>query len=249
VIASRLLTLAFLTLFGTVQTSEAGSIIYGNTIDISGGVRLVNGAICFSDLSCMSTAYLEMSEVLWGQIQGAIEDQLDLSVKFQSKQDLVEKDLPFGYAGLNAIGKVSLNALPALGIAITKIPVLGTTPAWFSDPSAWVDIVEYSTTFNKLHDVTKLSIRFTDNIGVYNNSWCNIGIFIDAVETPICFGAWSGVEFTTVFGQQSLNCTLTGEFNGEHIFTVKHRSQFCMYGNYSTDEYGAMRQLVVQELL
>jgi len=245
---SRLIILAFLLSLMTVHVSEAGSIIYGNTIDVSGGLKLVDGQFCFADNTCMTTAVFSDGSAIWGQISGYIDDQLDLSVKFQTKQDLSEKDLPFGYAGLNAQGHLSINALPALGFVIVNIPVAGTSPV-FAVNTEWVEIPEYMVVFTKLNQATKLSLRWTDNIGIYSTSWCNIGIFVDDVPEPVCYGAWSGVEYTTVFGQQHLNCTITGELSGEHVFKVKHRSQFCMYGNYAIDQYGAMRQFIIQELL
>jgi len=234
-----------LTIISAAKLCYGGSISAGQTVDVSGGLRLLDGQVCFPDLTCMSTAVFSDGSAIWGQITGYIDDQLDLSIKFATKEDKASKNIADGYAGLDSYARLNPSAMPMLGKTSHNIPVAGTSPEWQVNVLDWTTIDAFSVGVVTYQPSSRLNIKWSDNVGVYHTNWCNIGIFLD--EQLVCGGAWSGVYNNTFFSQQSLDCLSQVIGAGLHNVTVKHRSQYCVYGNYVTDDGGATRSLRIKE--
>lgn len=227
---------------------HAASITYGQTIDVDGSLRLISpgNVIVFPDGTTLSSATVSTPAITWGGITGDITHQTDLQTVLSTKPTLESN------------GLLSSSYLPPENIQYVNKSVLDYTPSWFTQGSVWQDLPDFELLFTKTLSETYLQITYTDNIGIYSNSWCNIGVFIDDWAFPICYGSWSGSQYTTTFNQQTLNCLISPVVDvpgatvlippGPHVFKVKHRSQYCMYGNYAFDQYGAIRQLVITEV-
>lgn len=119
---------------------------------------------------------------------------------------------------------------------------------WFRQGNQWTAFEPgFTLDFTKNSDTSLLRVQWSDNVGIYGPSWCNIGIFIDDQLTTTCTGSWSGVVGTTIFNQQTVNCLIPNVLSGNHTLSVKHRSQYCVYGNYAFDNEGLNRYLTVEE--
>jgi hypothetical protein len=105
----------------------------------------------------------------------------------------------------------------------------------------------FNLTFNKLSDTSILRLSWSDNVGIFDNCWCNIGLFIDDQATTNCAGSWSGVTGAIIFNQQNISCVVSGLAAGSHTVQVKHRSQYCVFGNYAFDNAGLNRFISVEE--
>lgn len=237
-----------LSIISTTKLSYGGSITYGPTIDVSGGLKLVDSALCFADGSCQTTAVFSDGSAIWGQITGYIDNQIDLSVKFDTKEDKISKNQINGYAGLDAAGKISLSQLPPATTVIPLsilIPVVGTTPVWHSQGAIWESIPGYTKLLTFV-DPKILRVRLTDNIGINGGKWCNLGIFVDDSSTPVCGASWFGNPYSMSFRQETFFCYLGLMNIGEHTISVKHRSENCTYGNYWLDEHSVVRELYLE---
>jgi len=246
-LTGKILTaLTFISLTGV--PCFAGSITYSDQIQISGVLKLVDSPICFADNTCMTTAVFSDGSSIWGQITGYIDDQLDLSVKFATKEDKIDKGAAGGYAPLDMLGRVPVANLPRSFYDFQNISVAGVTPVIHSQGPTWTTLDTFSINHQKDLATALTRIEYTDNIGTAGAAWCNLGVFMDDEVTPRCFGSWSGITGQYLFNQQSLNCVVSDLPIGVHVWTVKHRSQNCIYGNYAFDEYGANRQLTISEV-
>lgn len=240
--------LLFATLCYSAALAHAGSVIYGSTIDIQGGLKLIDGNLCFADGTCQSTAMFTNGSAVWGEITGYIDNQIDLSAKFNLKEDKSSRAVFGGYA-------------PYYSPSIKSVSTVSATPVWHTQGSVWVDIPEFTTTIMKELDSTLLHLSYTDNIGINGLYWCNVGIFIDNIPVPVCYGSYFGQPYSMSFNQHVLTCDvdhvayfvnndpyLIMISSGEHTIKIKHRSQNCVYGNYwGSDEYATLRQLLVRE--
>lgn len=227
---------------------HAASITYGDNIDVDGLLKLTNGQLCFADNTCMSTAVFSDGSAIWGQISGYIDNQLDLSIKFATKEDKSERGIANGYAPLDNNARLPASFMPRKNYDSTIVSVFGTTPVFHQQGDVWQVLTGFSIDHWKEYSDYLTRIEFTDNIGIAGASWCNIGIFMDDELSPRCFGAWSGSTGDYIFNQQTISCTVSGLPLGVHTWTIKHRSQYCVYGNYAFDEFGANRQLIIYEV-
>lgn len=215
------------------STCHAASVTYGETIDIDGGLKILNGQLCFPDFTCQSTALVNDGSAIWGQITGLIENQTDLQVQLSSKQ-------PLSYP-----------------IYRKHVSVLAYTPTWQTQGDEWVTMPEFDTPFVANNDGSYYRITYNDNIGIYSSVWCTVGIFIDDLADPICYGSWTGTPYNTTFNQQTLTCDafateaeqgFTLIPAGQHVLHVKHKSTQCVYGNYVRDRWSTYRSIQIQEL-
>lgn len=247
-----------LTLITMASTCYGGSITFGPTIDVYGGLKLKDNSICFPDNTCMTTALINDGNAIWGQITGLISNQTDLQNQLNLKEDKSNKGVSNGYASLNSSGYVSSSQLSTNQLRITKStsgysPLWQTNwPTWSEDESWYIDppvIYPQYIVFTKYKETSTLDISWTDNVGTYDLNWCNVGIFIDEATNPVCFASFLGTSGYVLFNQQSLHCNINLPA-GMYSFKVKHRSQHCAYGNYpvSNDSYGTQRQLLIREV-
>jgi hypothetical protein len=145
--------------------------------------------------------------------------------------------------------------LPARILYVNKLSISDFQGLWLkncqvkTDPSCvFADFVPaFSLQFNKVSDTSILRVGWSDNVGIYSSVWCNVALFLDEEETTSCSGAWSGVASAMIFNHQNINCVLAGVAAGSHTLYVKHRSQYCVYGNYAFDSAGSNRLISVEE--
>lgn len=131
---------------------------------------------------------------------------------------------------------------------INKLEISDFQPIWFTQGNSWQAFnPSFELVFNKLSESSIVRVEWSDNVGIYGSKWCNIGLFLDDHIVTGCSGAWSGVPNTTVFNQQNLKCIFNNVSTGQHKITVKHRSQYCVYGNYAFDQQGSYRLLMAEE--
>lgn len=131
---------------------------------------------------------------------------------------------------------------------INRLSIAAFVPMWFTQGNSWTRFnPDFMLTFNKTSDTSILRVSWSDNVGIYNASWCNIGLFVDNVITSGCTGSWSGINGITVFNQQNISCVLSDIPSGLHTLYVQHRSQYCVYGNYAFDNQGSNRFISVEE--
>lgn len=137
---------------------------------------------------------------------------------------------------------------PERVLYINRLSISDFQPIWFHQGAIWQAFnPAFALTFNKLSDTSILRVEWSDNVGIYSNSWCNIGLFVDDEQSTNCSGSWSGVSGTSIFNQQFINCVISGITAGTHVIAVKHRSQYCVFGNYAFDNSGLNRYLSVEE--
>ena len=264
-----------ITLLGSMPC-QGGSIIYGTSIDVSGDLKVLDGSLIFPDGTFMTSAssggggvwgfitgnlsaqtdlvnYVNsfvFESLVWGEITGEIANQIDLSSKFTTKQDLVEKNKNNGYAGLDDDGRLLARQMPIVNPVEKSVPVFNTSPTWQNQGFTWVELPEYTTAFNRVRPYSDINLHLTDSVGVSGFAWCNLGIFINDATTPVCYGSWTGSYSSNTFQQINLDCIVPYLHLPEHsTIRVKHRSEFCAYGNYWTDEFSTMRKLTIKELI
>lgn len=137
---------------------------------------------------------------------------------------------------------------PSRILYVTRWGIADFQPVWFTQGKRWDSFSPtFSLDFTKESDTSILRLEWSDNVGIYNNSWCNIGLFIDNSEIPSCAGSWSGVVGTTIFNQHTISCVVGSVLSGSHTIEVRHRSQYCVYGNYAFDSGGLSRFVSVEE--
>lgn len=233
-----------------------GSITYGTTIDVYGGLKVKDNALCFPDNTCMTTALINDGSAIWGQITGLISNQTDLQNQLNLKEDKLNKGVANGYASLNSSGRLPLSQSPASAYVKLEKSTSGYTPEWQLNFPSWVEDLTWLTypetslpAFIKLEESSKVDVYWTDNVGTYGASWCNVGIFFDDSVNPSCYGSWLGTYGYMNFGQQTIHCNISLTA-GIHSFKIKHRSQHCAYGNYPStgDSFGSQRQLIIREV-
>lgn len=120
-------------------------------------------------------------------------------------------------------------------------------PVWFMDSAHWVQLQEPQT-----FDITypqNLTLTFSENVGVYGPSWCQLGVFLNDDVTPVCVGSYSGVSGSIIFNNQTLKCVISPVLTSSLVVTLKHRSQYCHYGNSAFDDLGSNRSLLIEERL
>ena len=120
---------------------------------------------------------------------------------------------------------------------------------WLKQGNSWLALASpFLLHFVKGSEVSRLRVSWSDVVGIYSTNWCNVGLFIDDDIKPVCVGAWSGSPGTTVFSQENIACIVDGVPAGNHVLQFKHRSQYCVYGNYAFDDDGLNRVIAVEEL-
>lgn len=217
----------------------AGSYTSGQTHDFDGSIRLMTSgnAFIFADGTSQTTAAYSDGSAIWGQITGLIENQTDLSNAMANKADL------------DQYGKIYLSQIPVLYSSSSAKPSIeGYTPTWQTQGNQWVVLPEFTVSVDSLQSA-QYRITYTDNIGIDGPVWCNVGIFLHEEITPLCSFSWSGNPLTSSFSHHSVTCMSTlllPPINGQYVFTVKHRSAKCAYGNYAFDTNGGTRQLLVE---
>lgn len=248
------ITFAFSMLLMACSLCYGGSITYGNTIDVYGGLKIKDNALCFADGTCQTTALINDGSAIWGQISGLISNQTDLQNQLNLKEDKAKKGAVDGYASLDSSGRLPVNQLPLSGVIGIKHSTAGYTPVWMLEFTSWTEDTSWlidgqPTAFFKSNESSTVDIYWTDNVGTYGAAWCNVGIFVDEETNPACFGSWLGTYGYMNFNQQSLHCNVNLPA-GIHSFKVKHRSQHCAYGNYpsTNDAFGTQRQLLIREV-
>lgn len=113
------------------------------------------------------------------------------------------------------------------------VPAWGNWPndqtnAWYTDDSEWLPLADFTfTTFENSY----VDLRYSDNVGIYGFNWCTLGIFLDDSLVPLVIGAYSGNADSTVFNSVTLHAETQIEVPGLHVLHVRHRSQYCHYGN------------------
>jgi hypothetical protein len=247
-------TLLFLLLL-VPHVALAATVDFGSVATTVDGPFVLTPGSCinFGDGSGLCSGHLPDVGAIWGNITGILSNQQDLWAQLQQKEEKVNKGVPNGYASLDPTGKVPSNQLPALAGGAT---VTGTRQyswqfagEWVYQGAAWADMNPvFTVSFNKLSPSSYLRLSWSDNVGIYHTNWCNVGLFLDDnLTAPVCVGAWSGVPNTTVFNQQFISCIAYNIPVGAHIIRVKHRSQYCTYGNFAFDDFGLQKILTVEE--
>lgn len=230
---------------------SADLVLSGSSVDVSGPLKMKDSYIEFPDGSRFTSALIPDTSAIWGQISGLIVNQTDLNNALLLKEDKAQKGQINGYAALDSTGHVPSSQLPVFASShITRFSLTSAdfTPVWHFQWSVWTDFTpDIIVTFNKEHAATLLRVFWTDNVGIFDTNWCNIGLFLDDATQPFCRGAWSGSPSTSIFRQEYLDCLLSDLPSGDHIIRARHRSQYCMYGNYAFDDGGLMRSLTVVE--
>lgn len=123
------------------------------------------------------------------------------------------------------------------------------TETWFTSAPEWQNLTATPLNFTLFKDNSLIRISYSDNIGINGVNWCNVGVFIDDLVSPLCVASWSGSAGTVSFNHQTMICFLTVPLSsGNHTVTLKHRSQYCHYGNYSFIDEGNSRFLSVEEI-
>jgi len=142
----------------------------------------------------------------------------------------------------------SVSGAPSL-FTTRRMNVADFVPTWLKTGSTWSTyIVPFTVDFVKTSPSSKLRFSWTDNVGIYGPSWCSVGLFVDTDLTPVCAGSWSGVSASSTFAQQQISCLVDTVADGSHTLEVKHRSQYCVYGNYAFDAVGYNRVITVEEV-
>jgi hypothetical protein len=160
----------------------------------------------------------------------------------QGPQGPIGPDGPPGPAG--PPGPVA----PERYLYLKRLNTTDFQPVWLRQGAVWTYFEPtIGINFSKLSNSSLIRVQWSDNVGIYNNSWCNIGLFVDDALTTTCTGSWSGVVGTTIFNQQTITCLIPNITAGDHAITLKHRSQYCVYGNYAFDNEGLNRYLTVEE--
>lgn len=101
---------------------------------------------------------------------------------------------------------------------------------WYTD-DVWSDFQGLSFGFFPSFSDNVIRFDLNINVGIYNLSWCSLGLFVDNSEIPFCTANWSGVPYTTVFNNQSFTCFLRNLSLEQHVISFRHKSQFCHYFN------------------
>lgn len=167
----------------------------------------------------------------------------------QGLQGLTGATGPAGPQGIQGpAGSGSGSSSPSL-FTTRKMLTTDFAPVWLKTGSTWTDFVTpFDLSFVKTSDTSKIRVSWADNVGIFGPAWCSVGLFVDTDLLPICAGSWSGVSASSVFNQQQISCIVDTVALGNHLLTVKHRSQYCVYGNYAFDDVGYNRLITVEEL-
>lgn len=231
---------------------HGASLTMGQSVDVSGNIRLIDGQLCFSDLTCMSSAVLNDGSAIWGQITGLISNQTDLNNSLALKQDLSQKGIPSGYAALDSNSKLIVSNIPSMFYYTNSSPYYepAYVPSWNTNQN-WEILAPFDVYFNNSSIVdAHLEINFTDNVAVYaddvNGTYCNIGIFVDNNPAPYCTATFSGVYGYVNFDQKTIHCDIDYISTGVHHIIVKHRSDNCAYGSSPKGEFSTSRKLNIK---
>lgn len=119
--------------------------------------------------------------------------------------------------------------------------------AWYTDADTWNVLLE-PIYFNVYAVDSIVKVTLHENIGIYGDSWCNLGLFIDAESVPTCTASFSGTPNNASFNAQQFVCFLPALSTGVHAFKFTHRSQLCHYGNAAIDAIGISRFVEFQEI-
>lgn len=145
-------------------------------------------------------------------------------------------------------GSAYLSSSDMMYITSTSRSSTDFNSSWFTQGNTWQAFEpSFQIEFTKNLNDSRLYLLWSDTVGIYNSNWCNIGLFVDDAIEPVCSAAWSGVKNTSIFNTEHFHCTVTGISAGVHVLKVKHRSQYCNYGNFAFDDYGLNKKLVVEE--
>lgn len=149
---------------------------------------------------------------------------------------------PAGPAGPACVNVSSGGA----GVSSTILTVFpfDDSPVWFRDAENWLPLKEI--TFNTSVADSSVSVSYTDNVGITGSNWCSLGLFVDDVVDNGFVSSFTGSPNAIIFN----SATITGLFNnlslGSHTVKIKHKSQFCHYGN-SADSTLVSRNLLITE--
>jgi len=102
------------------------------------------------------------------------------------------------------------------------------TNTWFRDPSQWIE--SYGLNFT-VESNTLVELMITENVGIYGNNWCSLGLFLNDATEPFAVGSWSGTSGTTTFNNVNLFGVVYILPAGQNTIFLKHMSQYCHYGN------------------
>ncbi len=206
--------------FANLDYLTVGNVVISSNLSLANTSRIV-----FPDGTFLSTASIGVGPVGPPGVQGP--------------QGVPGDSGPVGPPGPTA---------PDRYVFVNKLPISDFQPVWLKQGNNWQAFTpSFKLPFTKVEGNSILRVTWADNVGIYNNSWCNIGLFIDSDVATSCTGSWSGVVGTTIFNQQSINCIITGVPSGDHELIVKHRSQYCVYGNYAFDSEGSNRFISIEE--
>lgn len=250
-ISRSLSILTFLTISAMFQIAEGASITYGTNIEIGGTLKLTDSPLCFADNTCMTTAVFSDGSAIWGQISGYIDDQLDLSVKFATKEDKINKNAPNGYAGLDSSGRVTSSILPALSRSFVSNYVFTpeTDDIWNQNTSWQAFSYPYMPYINPFSNGSAY-ITYSDNLGIYadnvNGTFCTLGLFKNQDATPVCSQSYTGIYGYITFNHQIFTCNIESLPVGEYTFVIKHISDNCKYGFSPVPAVASSRQLTVK---
>ena len=128
--------------------------------------------------------------------------------------------------------------LVSTSLAAGFTPLWGSWPndqanTWYTDDSEWLPLADF--TFS-IENSSYVDLRYSDNVGIYGFKWCTLGIFLDNLPVPLVIGAYSGNADSTVFNSITLYAETQIDNLGLHTLHVRHRSQYCHYGNSSISD-------------
>lgn len=241
--------LTILTVLALACFCSAADISIGDKIGVTGNIK-TNGCIEWADdsIQCNASA-VDLSGInnyldILNQTDGIQFEQLAL------RQVTAEKGQPNGYASLDSSGLVPLDQLPVTNYHYNEARLYTTDPEpqWQTQGNVWTSFVPaFTLSIDKLRQNSLLRLTYTDSIGIYSTSWCNVGIFLNDNLIPECTGSWFGIYGTTTYNQQTFSCVVPAP-QGQYTITARHRSDACIYGIYGFDEYGLNRRLMGEEL-
>jgi len=99
--------------------------------------------------------------------------------------------------------------------------------------------------YDQIDPLAMVELTYSDNVGIFGLSWCTVSVYLDEALQPLVSGSYSGVDSISTFTNFVLYAKAVSSGSGLHTLHVRHKSQYCHYGN-SIDELTPNRTFAVK---